>query len=222
MTEFQTFVSPIWIYVYLLGPFFILCSYPLLKRKPSLGSPKLIIPTAFAFSSFFAWLYPWIWIPNGGAGYGLVHFYGGFAFFLIAYLLLGFKLHYEKLDAAILAFLTVIAVDQLWQIPYDATNWTQSGYGLEAGIATAAFSFMSLPVLFYVLLKAKGRLRFNASMTFLVVASDWTIWDCLHYCTSSCSIYDASIPYYLVIPWFVFFMVVFVDSRASMPINDHS
>lgn len=212
MIDIKAVGAVVWDCVYLMGPLFILCGYPILKRNGWLGRPVLVVPIAFAFSSFFAYFYPTIWSLPGEVVYGFEHFYGGLAMFLFLYCLLGFRFGYSKLDAAVLSFLCVIAIDQLWQIPYD-TAWIGNSQSAAVGLATAGFSLMSIPVLFYVLYQAIGRVRMSFAKDLLMIAVLLTGIDCLQYCVSEC-LTAPNFPYYLIVPWFAFFVVLFFESRS--------
>lgn len=190
-------------YVGIQSPFLIWCFYPILKRLAKLATP---LPVFLAVSGTCIFFY----LTRASN----IHFLYAAGFILISYSLLAFKLRYSKLDALVLSVLTLIAIDQMWQIPYYIFNWPTNLLQFEAGISHAAWNLMSLPFIFYFVLKAKGKIRLNSFTNIAFWTALWfTLFDAIAF--DGDPILLVTTTYYLVLPWFIFFLGVFYASRGG-------
>lgn len=209
MTSFLLAIP--WVYMAIMGPFFILCWYETLRRHQSFADPAVVLPLVLAVSAFFASFYTVLWPVNGGVLYGLEHFMGAGVLVLGCYWLLGFRLGYQRMDALLLGILAVLAADQLWQLPYDIVNWN-SVYNAEVGLSTVAWSFISVPVLLYIVLKANGRIKTDGAAKYaLLLAGAMTANDALVLLNGATPRFYED-PYLLILPWFGFFILLFRSS----------
>lgn len=217
--------SALWIYAYILSPFILLCSYNLLARIQWIASPWIVFPGVSGGGVYlFLTYYPFL----RGQGFSFQgpllysHFLIASGLLLGLYSYLGFRMKYSKLEALTLALLTTLAIDQLWQLPLDIFNWSASLQSLETGLATGAFSFISIPVLIYFLLKfgKKPSLKWKSTRDIFLLTVTVTIVDVLAYPPDpSALLYQ---PYLLVIPWTVFFLALFTFSEHTFDVSKDS
>lgn len=209
-----------WVYIGILSPFLILCSYDIVERRPWLVSPSLVLPGAvlgsfYLFEKFQS-------VPFAFYSHFLVA--GGL--FTICYALLLFQWKYTGPQALALSALTVIACDELWQMPFNILNWTHSLTYAEIGLATGAWDLMSIPLIFYFLLRFTGQL-FGGSpqlvRAFPVCMAALTLMEVARFHAIGfpmvTSTYPPYEPYYLIFPWFAFFLLLF---RPSTRIQEPS
>jgi hypothetical protein len=137
-----------------------------------------------------------------------------------AYLVLAFKLEYAKLDSLVLAVLTMIAIDELWQTPFNVLNWTSSLFNAEVGLATAGWNLMSLPLLLYFVVKFDGQIKLGRNgKTLFCICLALTAFEVVRFAqggypdNSAPTPYLLFEPYYLIGPWFGFFLMLFQSSR---------
>lgn len=144
-------LSALWVYTGILSPFFILVFYPWLERRPRLFSPKVFVPAVAGVSVFWFLFFP--------EGVFYSHFLIAGGLLIGGYLVL-IKSGYSQAQSAVLGVLSILAADQLWQLPYDAYNWATPA-GMALGLATQGFDLMSIPILGYFLVKFAGPLKAN-------------------------------------------------------------
>lgn len=189
-------------YVGIQSPFLIWCFYPILKRLAKLATP---LPVFLAVSGTCVFFY----LTRASN----IHFLYAGAFILIAYSLLAFKLGYSKVDSIVLSSLTIIAIDQLWQFPLYANSWLDP-LEIAAGLSHAAWNLMSIPLIFYFVLKAKGKLRLDSATKIAFWSLLWFIaFDTISFAGNSVLLVTTT--YYLVIPSFLFFLAFFNSSKGG-------
>lgn len=170
-------LSGLWIVAYIQSPFLLLIFYGRLKSIRTLevlSGPKFVLPGigAVVLLLYFAGL------PDAGLS---EHVPLGYAHFLISGLLLGgfygvaLWFRYTTLESVVLAILSVLAVDELWQTPYNVLNWTSGLQAAEVGLATGGWSLMSIPIFLYFLAKFKpGLIADRLSIAALGLAGSLT------------------------------------------------
>ena len=180
-----------WTYAYFESPLLIWLMYPAYRRFTWLGSPKLVFPTVAAMSVFLA------------VTHDQPHMLAAGLMVAISYYLLAFKLGYPRLESVVMSVLMVLAIDQLWQLPLDFVHW-QTLQGAEVGLVTGGLSWTSLPILFYFLGNVRGKIRASqVSLLLLIVVV-------------ALMLNPYADPYWLIVPWFLFFLSVFA---ASAPLK---
>jgi hypothetical protein len=184
--------SSLWVYAYIESPLLIWLLYPAIKKMTWLGSPKLVFAAVSVETALFAYQHQQPHIIVAGI------------MVLAAYSLLVFRWKYPRLESIILAVLAVLAVDQLWQVPLDILHWS-TPFNAAIGLATGAFSWMSVPIFFYFVSGAGGRIR--VGRTAEAFASVGIILAALSL------LFDLDLAYAAVIPWFLFFLQVIRESR---------
>lgn len=199
-----------WVYIGILSPFFLLCGYWIIERQKVLTSPIVILPTvalgSFAFYEQFKTV--------AFAFYS--HFLVGGALFIVCYSLLLFQWKYTGPQAVVLSLLTVIACDELWQMPFNILNWTHSWLYAATGLATGGFDLMSIPLIFYFLLRFGRSLapsNRGATWGMLMAMAGLTLAEAARFHAigfpTVTSTYPPYEPYYLIFPWFGFFLLLF-------------
>lgn len=149
-------LAAVWDFCAIFSPLIILCWYPRLKMVNWLGSPYVVAPASIGVS-VFAFLF-----FGGDSLYGLLvsdHFLIGGIMLLGSCLL--FQKTYSRTVSFLMAVLVILASDQLWQVPLDIINWSVSYRAAEVGLSTVSFSFMSLPVLLYIVTWEDHRIRLS-------------------------------------------------------------
>ena len=193
-------LSALWVYTGILSPFLLLVFYPMLEKAPRLFAPKVFVPAVASVSVFWFLFWP--------ENLHYSHFLVGGGLLIGAYLVLG-RVGYSRTQSAVLGVLSVLAADQLWQIPYDIHNWT-SPTTAAVGLATQGFDLMSIPILGYFLLRFAGKLRmdelswamlgFSAIVTISETFSiDWRL-------------------YWLMALWMGFLLAMAVASKGPPPL----
>lgn len=140
--------------MYILGPFFIACTYPILKRFSLLTSPYLVIPASILGGLC-------LFLLHEGMDFHYSHFLLAPVYFLALYLPALRIFGYARVDSVAISVMAVYAADQLWQFPIYFTQW-RTPEALAIGLTSAGFNLMSLPLLFAFILRAKGRLKFKS------------------------------------------------------------
>lgn len=140
----------------ILAPVVGFFSRPLLAKRPVLASPFLLVPLVSVLS---LWAY-------FEAVRGYFHFLVLPVVFAVSLLAMR-RLKFSAADSALLALMVVFASDQLWQLPVYAVDWSQSSLAFRAGLSTAPFDLMALP-LFFVLL---GGLKIDLAAFFALYAA---------------------------------------------------
>lgn len=197
--------SAIWVFVGIQSPFLIFCAYGLLKRIPWIASPWLVVPGISSVCAIFYLASPFV--ATNPAFYD--HFLYAGIFILAAYFAFWRAFDYSKLDSLILSLLTMIAIDALWQLPIDIVDWSWGWHYLEVGMATAAWNLMSIPFLFYFVLKINGRISLDMLAKALL---GFSIASTLAAVETISVIPD---PYFLVLPWFLFVVSTVRSSRIG-------
>ena len=110
-----------------------------------------------------------------------------------------------EMGAAPVMDMTLFAIDELWQTPYNVVNWTQSLWAFQVGVSTAAWNLMAIPFAFYFVKRVNGKIRFDylTSVLFYAAAMGTAMG-------TTKLVFD---PYWLIIPWFVFFLALFRSSK---------
>ena len=201
-----TFAAVLWVFAGILSPFLTFCSYGLLKKRldwlagPEFVTPSVILASLAAYEFTFA-------TPQGIVSAHYDHFLYAGAFFLVCYFVMNWGYKYSNADSFVLSVMTLFAIDELWQTPYNVVNWTESLWAFQVGISTAAWNLMAIPFAFYFVKRINERIRFDylTSIIFYVAAL-LTIMATLKL------IFD---PYWLIIPWFAFFLALFRSSKIS-------
>jgi hypothetical protein len=197
-------LTALWVYARIQSPLLISCSYGLIRRFDRLASPWLVVPSVSIVSSIYFLVpvqnadFPLLWshIPIAGA------------MLISIYLWLGW-IGYSRPESLVLSVLTVIALDVLWQIPWDVPLWVQSWHNFAVGMTTMGWDAMSIPFLGYFVLKFNGRWVMDSnSAAQLGIATIWT----LSYCIWLPLSFD---DYILILPWSAFFLGVFYNSRKA-------
>jgi hypothetical protein len=199
----------VWVFVGIQSPLLIFCSYGLLKRFDWLASPKLVFPSVAAVSLVFFLFFDRI--ATNPAFYSHFLFAGGFL--LLSYFLL-VKWEYSKVDALVLSILTVIAIDELWQMPMNIVNWS-TWHGFAVGFTTAGWNLMSMPFTFYFILKSGRQIVLNFPSRIIIICTLATGIETVRFAFNPLESYET--PYYLIILWFLFFQVLFRQSRFIKP-----
>jgi hypothetical protein len=188
-------------YVGVQSPFLIYCAYPLLKKAAWIASPKLVFPVVTFTCVFF-------YLTRAFNS----HFLFADIFILSCYSLLTFRSNYSRLDALVLSALTMIAVDQIWQFPLYLFE-TVSLQTFENWFISAAWNLMSIPLLFYFVLRINGRIKMSGfGKQMLAISLSLTVFDILLYSPSLASLWLWYDTYFLVPVWGLFFLSVFVSS----------
>ena len=160
-------LSALWVYTAILSPFFILVFYPWLGRWPRLFTPKVFVPAVAWVSVFWFLFFP--------EGVFYSHFLIAGGLLIGGYLVL-LRSGYSQVQSAVLGVLSILAADQLWQLPYDAYNWATPA-GMAVGLATQGFDLMSIPILGYFLVKFGGHFKASPwAQTALGVSAILTLW----------------------------------------------
>ena len=223
--------APLFIYLGIQSPFLVACFYGAMKRFPKVASPYLVVP---AVATVCGWFYfEGIW--ENGSGLAYSHFiYAGF--FLLGTYFLAQRWGYSAVDSLVLAILTEMALDELWQMPYNLTIWPQSLLNFEVGIVTAGWNLMSIPLIAVFLIKFNGSVRFDMPTKALLAASlvltaYGTVIVGLSMAggTFNEGYYVGAMPRpltdWLLLPWFLFFLALFRSSsagrdKAGLPHNE--
>ena len=195
--------SILWVFGGILSPFLTFCSYDLLKKRFEwLASPYLVCPSVLA-ASLLAFEFT-IDTPQGIISAHYDHFLFAGIFLLVCYGFLGW-LQYSNVDSLVLSIMTLFAIDELWQTPYNVVNWTQSLWAFQVGVSTAAWNLMAIPFAFYFVKRVNGKIRFDylTSMLFYAAAMGTAMG-------TAKLVFD---PYWLIIPWFAFFLALFRSSK---------
>lgn len=207
-------VSAVWIYSGIESPLLVVCFYGLMDRFRFLTSKYVVMPSVAMVCGYF--------FLNGAVAQPFYsHFAIAAAFILSCYLLCN-RFGYASPQSLSLALLTLIAVDELWQTPFNSLNWTYSLSSFEIGIATAGWNLMSLPLIGASLI----RFRFAPKLStvgkkWLLVCAALTIFEIWRFYiggypdNSSPAGYPGFEPYYLVFPWFIFFILLFRSSAKT-------
>lgn len=206
----------VWVYARIQSPFLILCSYGLIKRMDKLASPFVVVPAITGVCALF------YLAPPSRADFPLMFPHLIFAaFFILGGYFVCLKLSYSRPDALVLSLLCFVAIDELWQTPWNFQLWTKSLRYFEVGITTGAWNLMSLPIIGYLLLKINHNIMMDSMGRFALVASLGLTF------LASVALQDPLAPispfdynYVLVLPWFFFFMSLFHSSRASSSISN--
>lgn len=208
------FISALWVFTAIQSPLLIACSYGLLRKVRWAAQHFVVFPVVFLVCLFWFLYFPI------GAMYS--HFLFAAAVVLSMYTILLTKSGYDGLDALVLASLTLIAVDELWQMPFNLLNWTSSLNYAEIGLATAGWNLMSIPLLLYFVLKFNGRISLDwRSKAAFIVSLGLTAFEVFRFFTggypdnSSPVAYPGVEPYYLLFVWFGFFLLLFRSSRIG-------
>lgn len=216
---YLTLLAVIWTYGGIMSPFLLLCSYGLFERRNWLVSPSLVIPGA-VLGSFF------LFERFQSVAFALYyHFLVAGALFLVCYSLLLFKWGYSEPQALTLSILTIIACDELWQMPFNILNWTHSFQYAAVGLTTGGWDLMSIPLIFYFLLRfgrhpgssgvvgAWDSQSGRVALMSLVCMAALTLMEVARFHAAGfptvTSTYPAFEPYYLILPWFAFFLLLF-------------
>lgn len=210
--------SAIWIYASIQSPFLIACSYGLIDRFKWIASPYVVAPSIGGICLGFFLFGP------AGTGGGYVHFLYAGGFMLSVYFLT-LRFGYSRPQALLFAVLTEIAIDELWQMPYNLMIWPQSLLNFEVGITTAGWNLMALPLVGYFLLRFNGRMRLDGyGKGVLLVASALTVYGTIRVGLSMVGGsfvggYYIGPPYFftdwLLFPWFLFFLLLFRSSKRA-------
>ena len=192
-------ISALWVFTGILSPLMALFLYPFVRRMPRLCSPPYAIPAVTLVCLAFTLL------PISPARYLYPHFAVSGLVLVTGYILL-LRLGLKAPDALLTATMTILAIDQLWQIPIDIGLWHASVISAATGLATGAFSFMSIPLVFFFL----GRVKFdNISYTALLVALELTLIATVSWHPFPGFAWNT---YWLIWPWTAFFFLVFRSS----------
>lgn len=209
-------LTAIWVYISIQSPFLVFCCYPVIRSHSWLASPKFFVPVVLGVSVFFFFDFEAISVGN----IYFTHFLFAGLFALLAYWGLCFRWGYSRPDALVLSIFMLIGIDALWQIPFDALNWTSGLYQFEIGIVTAGWNLQSLPFLFYVVSRERrirlGRFAESVLLTalLLTVFETWRLFSGGYPGNSEPVAYTLIEPYYLIVFWFVFFLALFRSSRS--------
>lgn len=190
--------------VMIFAPALALLLRPALMRAPALASPWLWIP-AIAASSLYVYLRVVV---------GYFHFLVVPCIFA-ASLLVFRKTGRSPADSVVLAFLALVACDQLWQVPVYAFDWSQSLSALRAGLVTVPFDMMAVPFFFLV---AAPRLE-DRSRVAAFLAIGLTVAEVVRAFGGQYQVAPYPVgwePYFLVFVWLPFFLLSGSTCRAQV------
>lgn len=216
MTLITSIFSVVWVYLYIQSPFLLFCFYPTMKRFDGLFRPVFVVPVVVAASLFYfeeTFASP----PTYS-----FHFLIAGSFIVSSYILC-MRSGFQRTEAFVLSMFAMIAVDELWQMPYNIVLWTKSLEGFTVGIATGAWNLMAIPFIGYFLIKSRGRLFLTRSAKSLLVgliSAEILLAVLLELSSQKCPYNDEL--YLMVFPWFAFFLMLFRASRMNPSVSDAS
>lgn len=204
-----------WVFTGIQSPFLAACFYfPIRRFAPRLASPLPVFALVILVSVFWFLEFPF-------ADY--LHFLIAGGVLLLCYSFLVFRLRYQNVDSLVLSVLVLIALDELWQTPFNALNWTHSIIFAEVGLATAGWNLMAIPLVLAFLFHAAGRIRFGRTgKALLIISLVLTVFEIYRFAVggypdnSSPTPYLELEPYYLVLPWLLTFLHLFQSSSAKV------
>ena len=209
MTLITSIFSVVWVYLYIQSPFLLFCFYPTMKRFDGLFRPVFVVPVVVAASLFY--FEETLASPPTYS----FHFLIAGSFIVSSYMVC-MRSGFQRTEAFILSVLTMIAVDELWQMPYNIVLWTKSLEGFAIGIATGGWNLMSIPFIAYFLIKFRGHLFLARSIKSLLIGliSVEVLFAILLELSSQTWPYNDEL-YLMVFPWFLFFLVLFRTSATN-------